>query len=78
MPVNVRVALITTKRINVHSFSLHFFAYRLGNLIEQPLKIQILLDSEVARHLLFVLSRCNQSITVSSKYEQINSEGCRM
>jgi hypothetical protein len=51
--VDVGVTLVGANRENVHPLSPYLLAHRLGDPVNDPLQIEVLLDREVARNLLF-------------------------
>ncbi len=55
MPVDVGVALVGTKGEDVHPLGTDLLAHCLRDPVDEPVQPDVLLHSEVARHLLAVL-----------------------
>jgi len=57
VPVDVGVALVGAEREKINPIGPYLLAYRLSHPVHDALQTEVLLDSEVARHLLFMLFR---------------------
>lgn len=63
MPVDVAVCLLAAEGEDVDPLGGDFPPHGLGNLVDQPLEIEILLNSEIARHLLAMLARGDKDVS---------------
>lgn len=66
MPVDVRVSLLAAQAEDVHPFGLDDCAEGFADPMHDALKVQILLDREIAGHLLAVLAGGDEDVPVES------------
>ena len=67
MPVDVGVALVGAECVEVHPLRPDLLAHRLGNLVEQPLKVRVLRHGEAAGHLLAMLLGSDEGVGVGPR-----------
>ncbi len=75
MPVDVRDAFVAAEREDVHPLRAHFLSHRFGNLVDEPLQVQIIVNGEIARYLLPVLFGSNQRVAVLPRISVEEGDG---